>query len=75
MRYRRPNRAKHGGYPPNVSITAFFLGPFMWIPVLLCARDAGWPAALTLWALLIVSIWVPWEQLGQRIRRRLDHRS
>ncbi len=66
MRYRRSNRANHGGYPPRLQMTALLLGPWTWIFVLLAARDAGWPAALLTYVLLVVSIWVPWNHLWNR---------
>lgn len=66
MRYRRSNRANHGGYPPKVQMTALLLGPWTWIFVLAAAGGVGWSAALIAYALMIVSIWVPWDRLWNR---------
>ena len=67
MRYRRSNRANHGGYSPRVQITAILLGPWSWFLVLLAAAVSGWPAALFAYGLLIVSVWVPWDRIGPHL--------
>ena len=67
MRYRRSNRANHGGgFSPKVQMTALLLGPWTWIFVLAAAGVVGLSAALIAYALLIVSIWVPWDRLWNR---------